>query len=76
MFRCAKDVIRPPLQNFPNEAKYSGVIFIICDPICLKMYYNVKWLHKTIYNIVKFGRVFVTIDINLYPANVEKTVSS
>jgi hypothetical protein len=69
MFRCAKDIIRPPLQYFQNEAKYSGIMLTIpCTRMCshsLKIpYYNVIWLYKTIFKIVKFGRVFVTIDID------------
>jgi hypothetical protein len=40
-------------------------LYHVCDPICLKIpYYKVKLLYKTIYKIVKFGRVFVTIDID------------
>jgi len=47
MFRTAQTIIRPPLQNFQNKAKYSAIIFRIWEPMSDSGYYTVK-LHEAI----------------------------
>jgi hypothetical protein len=47
MFRSAKTIIKPPLQDFQNKAKCSEIIIIIIIPtvgyhMCRSSYYNVK----------------------------------
>jgi hypothetical protein len=60
MFQFAKTIIRSPLQNVQNMAKYSAIIFTIWEPTCVTTIIKMsKLLYKT---IEKLSRLVVSVD--------------